>query len=312
MSTSDLKTKIRELLGDMPQRAILKKTDSDRAATVAQTSGQPILDVEAHSNPGSTPFVDYLHSDMLHRLQQPRSDEPEELTFICMAHVNEILFKLLCVETLRVQDALSRDALADVFVMLRRIHKVLEFMSQTWGVLSTITPSGYLGFRDHLGISSGFESYMYRRIEFMLGNKQPRMLQVHQHVPQMYRALEAALQAPSLYDDAIALLARRGYAVGEKALARDWSLPYESDPRVQAAWREVYATLPVSHELYQLAESLVDLAERFKLWRFRHFTTVERLIGSKPGTGGTDGIAWLRLVTTQNFFPELWNLRTTL
>lgn len=211
----------------MPQRAILKKIESDRAATVAQTSGQPILDVEAHSNPGSTPFVDYLHGDMLHRLQPPRSDEPEELTFICMAYVNEILFKLLCVETLRVQDALSRDALAD----------------------------------------------------------------------------------------AIALLARRGYAVGEKALARDWSLPHESDPRVQAAWREVYATLPVSHELYQLAESLVDLAERFKFWRFRHFTTVKRLIGSKPGTGGTAGSAWLRLIAPRhysNFFTELWDVRTTL
>ncbi|WP_035568945.1 tryptophan 2,3-dioxygenase [Caballeronia sordidicola] len=312
MDSKDLQQELRELLGDLPQRAIPTQTDEDRAQAAANTGGNPILDVAAHSNAGSTPFIDYLNGDILHTLQQPRSDEPEEMTFISLAHVMEVLFKLLCYEMLRAKDSIARDALDETRVTLRRVHKTLEFLGQTWGVLSTITPHGYLGFRDYLGIGSGFESFMYRRLEFMLGNKQPRMLEPHKHVPSVYQTLKRTLETRSVYDEVIALLHRRGYPIDAQALDRDWSQPYQSNESVKAVWADIYRSLPPHHELYEFAESLVDFGDRFKLWRFRHFVTVERLIGFKPGTGGTAGVGWLRHIVDQNFFPELWEIRSQL
>jgi tryptophan 2,3-dioxygenase len=153
---------------------------------------------------------------------------------------------------------------------------------------------------------------MYRRLEFMLGNKQPRMLEPHAQVPQIHRSLSAVLAAPSLYDDVIALLASRGLPIEHGALDRDWSRPYESNASVREAWLRVYKERPSYDELYELGESLVDLGERFKIWRYRHFVSVERLIGFKPGTGGTAGIGWLRQIMDHNFFPELWEVRSEL
>jgi tryptophan 2,3-dioxygenase len=312
MTHRDLHTELKELLGTLPERAIPRQTDADRIAAIARTSGQPMLDVTEHSNGSSTPFIDYLNADILHTLQQPRSDHPDEMAFICMAHVMEVTFKLLCYDMLRAQHAIRGDAMHATRGILRRANKTLEFLAQTWNVLATISPKGYLAFRDHLGVGSGFESYMYRRLEFLLGNKQPRLLELHKHVPDVHRALERVLTAPSLYDDAIALLHRRGYAIAEHARRRDWSQPYQSDDSVRRAWHRVYRELAPEDELYEFAEALMDVADRFKVWRFRHFVTVERLIGFKPGTGGTSGIGWLRQIVDQNFFPELWEVRTTL
>jgi tryptophan 2,3-dioxygenase len=308
----DLHAELRELLGELSLRSIPKQTDADRIELAAKTGGQPTLDVTAHGSVSGTPFIAYLNADILHTLQQPRSEHPDEMTFISMAHVMEVTFKLLCYEVLRAQHAIRGDALHETQAILRRAHKVLEFLAQSWTVLSTISPKGYLAFRDHLGVGSGFESFMYRRLEFLLGNKQPRLLELHKPVPTVYRALERTLHAPSLYDDAITLLSRRRYDIADHALHRDWSQPYRSDDSVRTAWRRVYRELAREDELYEFAEALMDLADRFKVWRFRHFVTVERLIGFKPGTGGSSGVGWLRNVIDQNFFPELWEVRSEL
>jgi len=312
MSNRELHPELKELLGERPARAIPKQTDMDRIAAAAATGGQPMLDVTAHCHGSSTPFIDYLNADILHTLQQPRSDHPDEMTFICMAHVSEVTFKLLCYDALRAQRAIRGDAMPAARAIMRRMHGTFEFLAQAWDVLTTISPAGYQAFRDHLGVGSGFESFMYRRLEFLLGNKQPRLLERHKHVPEVYRALERVLNAPSLYDDAIALLQRRGYTIAEHALNRDWSEPYRCDDSVRLAWRRVYQELTPEDELYELAETLMDLADRFKVWRFRHFVTVERLIGCKPGTGGTSGAGFLRHIVDQKFFPELWDVRCDL
>jgi len=246
-----------------------------------------------------------------HRLDRLplRGDEHEATASSCVADVNETLVRLLCAETRRVQAALHRDSLPDALVTLRRMRKVLDLMSQTWGMLSTLAPDGA---RNDIEFGSGCESPLCRRLEFMLGHKQPCLLEPMRHSPQRQHALDAALRSPSLYDDVIALLARHGYAVGETALARDWALPYECDARVQAAWREVYTRLPASHELYQLAEALVDVAERFELWRFRFLATVERLFGARSRADGSSVNGARRRDLDHHFFPELWSVRTTL
>jgi tryptophan 2,3-dioxygenase len=312
LTSPELQSALDALIGEGPARAIPHQTDEERAAIVAETGGTPILNVEDYSSGGSTPFIDYINADLLHTLQQPRSGGRDELTFICMGQIMEIQFKLMAGEMLRAQDAIRRDALDEAMPALRRGHRVLAYLGDIWDVLGTITPQGYLEFRDHLGIGSGFESFMYRRLEFVLGNKQPRMLEPHRHVPQVHAMLEQALKMPSLYDDVIRLLARRGLPIDEAALDRDWTLPYDSNASVRAAWMTIYRDRPREDPLFALAETLIELADRFKVWRFRHFVSVERLIGFKPGTGGTAGVGWLRHIVDHNFFPELWELRTEL
>ena len=289
---------LRGFFGKQPIRPIAIQSDQDRAELAAETGGTPKLDLSAASNIGSTPFIDYLYADILHTLQQPRGDDPDEVTFVIMGQVMELQFKLLGYELTRAQLALRAADLRETQVILRRSHRVLEYLGQVWNVLSTITPRGYQAFRNHLGLGSGFESYMDRRLEFILGNKQPRMLVPHQGVPEVHAVLAAVLQAPSLYDDAIALLSRRGLPIDRSALERDWSEPYLPNDSVRAAWLQIYQTAEPHDDLYQLGEALVDLAERFKVWRYRHFVTVERLIGFKPGTAGPasggSGRSWTR------------------
>ena len=308
----ELQAQLRTLLGERAVGAIKVQTDAERALIVEQTGGGPLLDVDRYSRAGSTPFIDYIYADVLHTLQQPRSAGRDELTFICMGQIMELQFKLLNVELLRAQDALRRDAITEALTIFQRGHRILEYLGDIWNVLGTITPRGYLEFRDQLGVGSGFESFMYRRLEFLLGNKQPQMLKPHAHVSKVLSMLEQALKAPSLYDDVIALLARHGLTIGENALNRDWSRPYESDPSVRAAWLSVYRDRSREDPLFLLAEALIEFSERFKVWRYRHFVSVERLIGFKPGTGGTAGVGWLRQIVDHNFFPELWELRTEL
>jgi tryptophan 2,3-dioxygenase len=310
-STADpqLAAELQALLGPGPRREIRMQSDAERIALSAQTQGKPVLDISSHSNAGSTPFIDYINADILHTLAQPRSEHPEEMTFISMGQVMELMFKLLNYEFLRAKAAIRAGDPASMAVILRRTHKVFEFAAEAWGVLSTLTPEGYLAFRDYLGIGSGFESYMYRRLEFVLGNKQPRMLEPHAHVPEAYKTLSAVLTAPSLYDDVIAFLAARGLPIDPGALERDWSQPYRSNAAVRSAWLQIYKERSPGDELYELGETLMDLAERFKIWRYRHFVSVERLIGFKPGTAGTAGTGWLKQILDHNFFPELWEVR---
>ena len=206
----------------------------------------------------------------------------------------------------------ARDELSPAFKMLARVSRILEQLVHAWDVLATMTPPEYSAIRPHLASSSGFQSWQYRCIEFMLGNKNAAMLKPHAHRPDLLAKVEAAYRAPSLYDEALRLLARRGLPLPADHVERDWTRPYAASDAVEQAWLTVYRD-PDSHwDLYQLGEELVDLEDAFRLWRFRHVTTVERIIGFKRGTGGTSGVGYLRKMLDVVLFPELWKLRTDL
>ena len=259
-----------------------------------------------------TRYGDYLALDSILDAQHPRSSDPNELLFIIQHQTSELWMKLALHELRAARDAIRIDDLPPAFKMLARVSRIMEQLVHAWGVLSTMTPSEYSAIRPHLGTSSGFQSWQYRAIEFMLGNKNAAMLRSHAHQPQRQSELQAAFAEPSLYDEAIRLLARRGFAIDQAAAQRDVSQPYASDASVERAWLAIYQTPREHWELYELAEELVDLEDAFRLWRFRHVTTVERIIGFKTGTGGTSGVAYLRKMLDVVLFPELWKVRTDL
>jgi tryptophan 2,3-dioxygenase len=207
---------------------------------------------------------------------------------------------------------LRGDHLAPAFKMLARVSKIMEQLVHAWDVLATMTPPEYSALRPHLARSSGFQSYQYREIEFTLGNKNAAMLRPHAHRPDLLAEVRAAYEAPSLYDEALRLLARQGLPIPKESLERDWTQPYRASAEVEAAWLTVYRDPGQYWDLYQLGEKLTDLEDAFRLWRFRHVTTVERIIGFKKGTGGTSGVAYLRKMLEVVLFPEIWSLRTDL
>jgi tryptophan 2,3-dioxygenase len=202
--------------------------------------------------------------------------------------------------------------LAPAFKMLARVSRIMNNLIQAWDILSTLTPTEYSAFRDSLGKSSGFQSHQYRALEFMFGNKNAALLKPFEHRAGIHAMLSGLLNSPSLYDEAIRLLGRRGFRLDECARERDWSLPYAGNESVMEAWREVYAQPKQHWDLYELAEKLVDLEDYVRQWRHRHVTTVQRVIGFKRGTGGTAGVAYLRAMLEIRLFPELWDLRTEL
>jgi tryptophan 2,3-dioxygenase len=255
-------------------------------------------------------YGDYLQLDALLAAQQPLSGEHDELLFIVIHQTTELWMKLALHELRFARAEIRAEHLPPAFKALARVSRVQAQLIQSWDVLSTLTPADYSRFRPALGQASGFQSWQYRLIEFLLGNKQPGMLAPHRHRPDLHAALEAELAAPSLYDEAIRLLARRGFAIDKSVLERDVRQPYTADPSVRGAWLSVYRDTARHWELYELAEELVDLEDWFQQWRFRHVTTVERIIGRKPGTGGTAGVAYLRRALDIRFFPELWDVRT--
>jgi tryptophan 2,3-dioxygenase len=208
--------------------------------------------------------------------------------------------------------AIAEDDLSSAFKMLARVSRIMEQLVHAWDVLATMTPPEYSAMRPYLGASSGFQSWQYRCIEFALGNKNAAMLKPHAHRPELLAEVEAAWRAPSLYDEALRLLARRGLDVPADHLERDWSKPYEASDGVEQAWLVAYREPKKHWELYQLGEELTDLEDAFRLWRFRHVTTVERVIGFKRGTGGTGGVSYLRKMLDVVLFPEIWKLRTDL
>jgi len=183
---------------------------------------------------------------------------------------------------------------------------------EQWAVLETMTPSEYLQFRDALGKSSGFQSYQYRALEFALGNKDPELIKPHRHDPVVYAELEERLARPSLYDEFLRHLARKGHAVPKDRIERDFTQPYEKSPAVLEVFRVIYEDTERYWNEYDMCEKLVDVEERFQLWRFRHMTTVKRIIGYRPGTGGSSGVAFLKKALDLTFFPELWDVRTEL
>lgn len=257
-------------------------------------------------------YGDYLALDKILNAQTGVSDNHNELLFIIQHQTTELWMKLVIHELKAAREQVRRDDLQPAFKMLARVSRIMAQLIQAWDVLSTLTPSEYLAFRHKLGHSSGFQSYQYRTIEFLLGNKNARLVAPHAHRADLREPLEAVLHAPSLYDEAIRLLARRGFKIDPAALERDWSEPYRANASVEAAWTDVYRDTAAHWDLYELAEELVDLEDFFRQWRFRHVTTVERVIGFKRGTGGTAGVAYLRKLLDVRLFPELWDLRTSL
>jgi tryptophan 2,3-dioxygenase len=254
----------------------------------------------------------YLALDELLACQRPVSDSHDEMLFIVIHQASELWLKLMVHELRAARARIAGDDLQPAFKMLARVSRIQAQMIQSWDVLSTLTPADYLAFRHRLGPASGFQSHQYRLVEFLLGNRQPATLAVHRHTPAVHAALAHELERPSLYDEAIRLLARRGFAIARSCLERDWTRPYRSELSVLEAWATVYRDAARNWDLYELAEDLVDLEDWFRQWRFRHVTTVERIIGHKTGTGGSSGVSYLRRALDVVCFPELWQVRTEL
>jgi len=271
----------------------------------------PVAD--AHTEfAGAMSYGDYLQLDTLLGAQQPRSEWHDEMLFIVIHQATELWMKLTLHELEAARRLIIADDLSPAFKHLARVSRIQSQLIQSWDVLSTMTPSDYSHFRDALGQSSGFQSVQYRLIEFAFGNKQEAMIAPHRHRSDLRERLERALATPSLYDEAIRLLARRGFAIDRAVLERDVREPYHANPSVLEAWAQVYRNPKQHWDLYQLAEELIDLEDWFQQWRFRHVTTVQRIIGRKRGTGGTAGVSYLRQVLDVTFFPELWDVRTEL
>jgi tryptophan 2,3-dioxygenase len=257
-------------------------------------------------------YGDYLDIDTILSAQHPLSPAHDEMLFIIQHQTSELWMKLMLHELQGAIGNLAQDRLPPAFKMLARVSKIMEQLVHAWDVLATMTPPEYSAIRPYLGHSSGFQSYQYRCIEFSLGNKNAAMLQPHAHNPERLALVTAAFEAPSLYDVALQLLARRGITVPQGQLQRDWTQPYAASPGVEEAWLQVYRAPEKHWDLYQLGEELTDLEDAFRLWRFRHVTTVERVIGFKRGSGGTGGVSYLRKMLDVVLFPEIWTLRTAL
>jgi tryptophan 2,3-dioxygenase len=257
-------------------------------------------------------YGDYLHLDEVLNAQVPLSPDHNEMLFIVQHQTSELWMKLMLHELTAAIGCVSRDELPAAFKMLARVSKIMEQLVHAWDVLATMTPPEYSAIRPYLASTSGFQSWQYRCIEFSLGNKNAAMLKPHSHRPELLAKVDAAWRAPSLYDETLRLLARRGLAVPTSHTERNWTEPYAASREVEEAWLTVYRA-PAQHwDLYQLGEELTDLEDAFRLWRFRHVTTVERVIGFKRGTGGTGGVSYLRKMLDVVLFPEIWSLRTDL
>ncbi len=260
----------------------------------------------------SMSYGDYLSLDSILNAQHPRSPDHNEMLFIVQHQTSELWMKLMLHELRAAIAHLAKDELSPAFKMLARVSKIMEQLVHAWDVLATMTPPEYSAIRPYLASSSGFQSHQYRCIEFALGNKNAAMLKPHSHHPDLLAQVQAAFVAPSLYDEALRLLARRGISIPTSHKERDWSMPYTASTEVEAAWLVVYRQPEKYWDLYQLGEELTDLEDAFRLWRFRHVTTVERVIGFKRGTGGTGGVSYLRKMLDVVLFPEIWSLRTAL
>jgi tryptophan 2,3-dioxygenase len=260
----------------------------------------------------SQSYGEYLQLTQLLGSQLPRSDAHDEMMFILVHQVSELWIRLFLHELEAVTECVVRDNLDPSFKALQRISKVQNQLFGVWEVLATMTPSDYTAFRNELGRSSGFQSLQYRLLEFRLGNKNAEMIRVHRGHAADHERLERALHAPSLYDEALRLLSRRGYGIPAAVLDRDFSESYLPTKAVVGAWLGVYHNAEKDWDLYELAEGLIDLDHRFQVWRFQHMKTVERIIGHKRGTGGTSGVSYLAKALELRFFPELWQARTSL
>jgi tryptophan 2,3-dioxygenase len=254
----------------------------------------------------------YLRLDDILNAQDRVSDEHDEMLFIIIHQASELWLKLAGHEVEAAIRNIAEHDFRHAFKVIARVKLILTQLTQSWSILSTMTPVDYLKFRDKLGPASGFQSHAYRKLEFLLGNKNKKLVQVHRHDAAVYEDLKAVLQAPSLYDVVLRKLADDGFEIDASKLQRDFSEPYEPDDSVQAAWFAIYRDPDKYFELYELAEKLVDIEDAFQNWRFKHMYTVQRIIGSRPGTGGSSGVPFLKKAIETSFFPELFAIRTDL
>jgi tryptophan 2,3-dioxygenase len=257
-------------------------------------------------------YGDYLALGQILSAQHPRSPNHNEMLFIIQHQTSELWIKLMLHELRAVRARMQDDDLPPAFKMLARVSRIMDQLVHAWDVLATMTPPEYTAIRPFLGNSSGFQSHQYRELEFILGNKNAALLKLHSMAPEVHACLDQALRAPSIYDEAVLLMAREGFRIDQERLAADWTNPTVANESVKAAWLAVYQDPSKHWALYELAEKLVDLETAFRFWRFRHVTTVERIIGFKTGTGGTAGVSYLKKMLDVVLFPELFGLRTEL
>lgn len=266
---------------------------------------------EIHWRPDIS-YSSYLQLERLLSAQQPLTGEHDEMMFIVVHQATELWMKLSLYELRAAIKEIQNNALRPAFKMLSRIARIQAQLLQSWEVLATMTPPEFSRFRDALGQSSGFQSHQYRLLEFIIGNRNAEMAKTFKDEPAIKAEMDAALKSPSLYDETLRLLARRGFDLPTDVTDRDWSEAYVAHPEVESAWLEIYTETDRHWDLYELAEKLVDLEFHFHQWRFSHLKTVERTIGHKRGSGGSSGVSYLQKSLELRFFPELWSVRTAL
>ena len=254
----------------------------------------------------------YLHLNEVLNAQHRLSDQHDEMLFIVIHQASELWLKLAGHEVEAAIRNIKEDDFRHAFKVIARVKLILTQLTQSWSILSTMTPVDYLKFRDTLGPASGFQSYCYRKLEFLLGNKNEKLIEVHRHDPEIYEELKRVLAEPGLYDVVLRKLSDVGFDIDEQKLERDFSTPYEANDSVQAAWFAIYSDPEKYFELYELAEKLVDIEDAFQSWRFKHMYTVQRIIGNRQGTGGSSGVSFLKKAIDTSFFPELFAVRTEL
>ncbi|WP_091197165.1 tryptophan 2,3-dioxygenase [Micromonospora narathiwatensis] len=287
--------------------AVRPATPRQRAARAARNGGEPTLEFADR-----VPYDAYVRASTLHRLQQPLSDDPGEMSFLMVSQIMELYFGLTCHELRHAQRELRADRIWEALPPLRRAALHLEGLNAAWQGLRWMTPADFNRFRDRLGEGSGFQSAMYRHLEFLLGLRDPALIRPFRRQTEVYAELTAALAAPSLWDDVTALLARRGFDLPAELLDRDVTTEHESHPAVEAAWVRIYADGGPDNHLRLLGEALTEVAERFADWRWHHVKAVQRTMGAKVGSGGSAGLAWLQRSMARVVFPELWSARTAM
>ncbi|MGW0522062.1 tryptophan 2,3-dioxygenase [Crossiella sp. NPDC003009] len=277
---------------------------------MTETGGCPIMAEPKLDFGGTTPYEDYVHASVLHSLQQRWSSDPGEMSFLVITQIMELYFGLLCFEWRQAQTEMRADDLDSTVRTLHRSVLHVQGLNAAWRSIARMTPEEFNAFRANLGEGSGFQSGMYRHVEFLLGEKSASLIVPHRAVPAMHAELEAALAKPSLYDDALALLHRRGYPVPRSALERDFTQAYQPDPEVEKVWTLIYSDRAEHHDEQRLGEVLTDIAEEFARWRYDHLLATRRAMGAKVGTGGSAGVAWLEKRVQRTVFPELWTARS--
>ena len=257
-------------------------------------------------------YSEYLSLPQILNAQHLRSDQHDEMLFVIIHQASELWLKLAGHEIEAAIRNVKQDDFRHAFKVIARVKLILTQLTQSWSILSTMTPVDYLKFRDTLGPASGFQSYCYRKLEFLLGNKNAKLIEVHRHDPEAFDELNRILAEPGLYDVVLKKLSDVGFEIDAQKLERDFSLPYEANESVQAAWLAIYNDPEKYFELYELAEKLVDIEDAFQNWRFKHMYTVQRIIGNRQGTGGSSGVDFLKKAIDTSFFPELFAIRSEL